>query len=169
VPARGIENILDQATALTLVETVLRIALGLRILHSGISNVRRWPNPVRNAAIVFPFCATAFGFVAVFFMVAGGLGLALGFGTQLAALMIALFLIPTLKIQRHWLRKLPSIIEELDLAVGQEGQKSNFRLLAKQAFHSHETGWQNNLLLLLLALFFVLRGSPAFGIDNLLG
>jgi hypothetical protein len=24
-------------------------------------------------------------------------------------------------------------------------------------------------LLLLLALFFVLRGSPAFGIDNLLG
>jgi uncharacterized membrane protein YphA (DoxX/SURF4 family) len=160
---------LDQAHALTLVETILRIALGLRILHSGISNVRRWPNPVRNAAIVFPFGATAFGFAAVFFMVAGGLGLALGLGTRVAALMVALFLIPTLKIQHHWLHALPPIIEDVKRAVGQDPSHGKLQLLAKQAFHSHETGWQNNLVLLLLALFFVLRGSPAFGIDNLLG
>jgi uncharacterized membrane protein YphA (DoxX/SURF4 family) len=159
---------LDQATSLTLVETALRVALGLRILHSGLNNVRRWPNAARNAEIVFPFGAPVFGFIAVFFMVAGGLGLALGLGTRLAALMIALFLIPTLKIQRHWLRALPPIMEDV-IRAGQEASKSKLQLLAKQAFHSHETGWQNNLLLLILALFFVLRGSPAFGIDNLLG
>ena len=28
-------------------------------------------------------------------------------------------------------------------------------------------GWQNNLVLLLVALFFSLRGSVAFGLDNL--
>jgi uncharacterized membrane protein YphA (DoxX/SURF4 family) len=160
---------LDQATSLTLVETTLRIALGLRILHSGLSNVRRWPNAVRNAEIVFPFGATVFGFIAVFFMVAGGLGLALGLGTRLAALMIALFLIPTLKIQRHWLRALPSMIEDVGRALGQESQKTKFQLLARHAFHSHETAWQTNLLMLIVALFFLLRGSPAFGIDNLLG
>jgi uncharacterized membrane protein YphA (DoxX/SURF4 family) len=159
---------LDQATSLTLVETALRVALGLRILHSGLNNVRRWPNAARNAEIVFPFGAPVFGFIAVFFMVAGGLGLALGLGTRLAALMIALFLIPTLKIQRHWLRALPPIMEDV-IRAGQKASKSKLQLLAKQAFHSHETGWQNNLLLLILALFFVLRGSPAFGIDNLLG
>ncbi len=159
---------MDQATSLTLVETALRVALGLRILHSGLNNVRRWPNAARNAEIVFPFGAPVFGFIAVFFMVAGGLGLALGLGTRLAALMIALFLIPTLKIQRHWLRALPPIMEDV-IRAGQEASKSKLQLLAKQAFHSHETGWQNNLLLLILALFFVLRGSPAFGIDNLLG
>jgi len=160
---------LDQATSLTLVETVLRVALGLRILHSGLSNVRRWPNAVRNAEIVFPFGATVFGFIAVFFMVAGVVVLALGLGTRLAALMIALFLIPTLKIQRHWLRALPSMIEDVGRALGQESQKTKFQLLARHAFHSHETAWQTNLLMLIVALFFLLRGSPAFGIDNLLG
>ena len=159
---------MDQATSLTLVETVLRVALGLRILHSGLSNVRKWPNAVRNAEIVFPFGATVFGFIAVFFMVAGGLGLAVGLGTRLAALMIALFLIPTLKIQHHWLHALPPIIEDVKRVVGQDPSNSKLQLLAKQAYHSHETGWQNNLLLLIVALFFVLRGSPAFGIDNLL-
>ena len=123
---------------------------------------------MRNAKIVFPFGATVFGFIAVFFMVAGGLGLALGLETRLAALMIVLFLIPTLKIQHHWLHALPPIIEDVKRAVGQDPSNSKLQLLAKQAYHSHETGWQNNLLLLIVALFFVLRGSPAFGIDNLL-
>ena len=159
---------MDQTASLTLVETILRVALGLRFLYSGVRNVRRWPNAVRNAEIAFPFGATAFGFIAVIFMVAGGLGLALGFATRLAAVMIVLFLIPTLKIQRHWLRVLPPMIEDVNHALGQESQKIKFQLLARQAFHSHETGWQANLLMLLLALFFALRGSPAFGIDNLL-
>jgi len=160
---------LDPAASLVVVETVLRIALGLRFLHSGVSNVRRWPNPVRNAEIIFPFGFKVFGFIAVFLMVAGGLGLALGFATRLAALMIALFLLPTFMIQRHWLGVLPSMIEDVNRGLADESRKSLFQRLAKQAFHSHETGWQNNLLMLIVALFFVVRGSPAFGIDNLLG
>jgi uncharacterized membrane protein YphA (DoxX/SURF4 family) len=124
---------------------------------------------VRNAEIVFPFGFKVFGFIAVCLMVAGGLGLALGMATRLAALMIALFLIPTFAIQRHWLSVLPSMIEDVNRALADESRKSQFQRLSKQAFHSHETGWQNNLLMLLMALYFAVRGSPAFGIDNLLG
>ena len=159
---------MDQGFSLTLVETILRIVLGLRFLYSGVSNVRRWPNAVRNAEIVFPFGATFSGLIAIFLMVAGGLGLTLGFQTRLASLMIALFLIPTLKIQSHWLRTLPAMIDEVNNALPQEEFKKNFRLLARHAIHSHETGWQNNLLLLVVALLFSLRGSVAFGLDNLL-
>ena len=157
---------MEQGLSFTLIETLLRIALGLRFLYSGVSNVRRWPNPVKNAEIVFPFGSTFFGFVAVFLMVAGGVGLVLGFHTRLAALMIVLFLIPTLRIQRHWLRTLPGMIEEVDKGLAQEEGKRKFRLLARHALHSHETGWKNNLLFLLLAAWFALRGSIVFGLDN---
>lgn len=158
---------MNQENLLILVETLLRIGLGLRFLNSGLSNIRRWPNPVKNTAIIFPFGATVFGAIAVFLMVAGGLGVALGFMTRIAALMIGLFLIPTFKIQRHWLKNLPAMIDEVDRAIAQGPVKSKFQLLAKQAFHSHQTGWQTNLLLLAVALFFALRGSVAFGLDNL--
>ncbi len=158
---------MDQAAALIVVEVILRIGLGLRFLNSGLSNIRRWPNPVKNTAIIFPFGATFFGAIAVFLMVGGGIGLLLGFMTRVAALMLALFLIPTLKIQRHWLKNLPAMIDEVDRAIAQGPAKSKFQLLAKQAFHSHQTGWQTNLLLLAVALFFALRGSVAFGLDNL--
>jgi uncharacterized membrane protein YphA (DoxX/SURF4 family) len=124
---------------------------------------------MRNAEIVFPCGFKVFGFIAVFLMVGGGLGLALGVATRLAALMIALFLIPTFAIQRHWLSVLPSMIEDVNRALADASRKNTFQRLARQAFHSHETGWQNNLLMLLLALYFAVRGSPAFGIDNLLG
>lgn len=156
---------MDQATALTVIETILRFMLGLRFLYSGLSNVRRWPNAVDNARLVFPFGATFFGFVAVLLMVAGGVGLALGFQTRIAALMIVLFLIPTLKIQRYWLRTLPATIEEVNRALAQD-EFSKFRLIARHALHSHETGWQNNLILLFAALLFSIRGSIAFGLDN---
>jgi uncharacterized membrane protein YphA (DoxX/SURF4 family) len=158
---------MSQENLLIVVESILRIGLGLRLLNSGVSNLIRWPHPVKNTAIVFPFGATVFGAIAVFLMVAGGLGVALGFMTRIAALMIAFFLIPTLKIQRHWLKNLPAMIDEVDRAIAQESAKSKFRLLARQAFHSHQTGWQTNLLLLVVALFFALRGSVAFGLDNL--
>jgi uncharacterized membrane protein YphA (DoxX/SURF4 family) len=157
---------LSQENLPILVEALLRIGLGLRFLNSGLSNLIRWPNPVKNTVIIFPFGATVFGAIAVFLMVAGGLGLVLGFGTRIAALMIALFLIPTFKIQRHWLTNLPGLIGEVDRAIAEESLKSKFRLLARQAFHSHQTGWQANLLMLFLALFFALRGSVAFGLDN---
>ena len=159
---------MDQSALLPVIESLLRVLLGLRVLHSGISNVIRWPNPTKNTRLIFPFGVTFFAVVAVFLMVAGGLGLALGFQTRLAASMIALFLIPALKIQFYWLRELPAVIEEVNRAIPQEPINGKFRLLAKQAFHSHETGWQNNLVLLFAALFFALRGSVAFGLDNLL-
>ena len=157
---------MDQGFSLALIEAALRIGLGLRFLYSGVSNIRRWPNPVRNAELVFPFGATFFGIVAVFLMIAGGTALTLGFHTRLAALMIALFLIPTLKIQRHWLSTLPVMIKELDDALPQERFRNKFRLLARHALHSHETGWKDNLLFLLLAAWFALRGSIVFGLDN---
>ena len=159
---------MDQGVLLSVIETLLRVALGLRILHSGVSNVVRWPNPTKNTRLIFPFGATFFAVVAVFLMVAGGLGLALGFQTRPAAAMIALFLVPTLKIQFYWLRELPAVIEEVNRAVPEEPINGKFRLLAQQALHSHETGWKNNLVLLFAALFFALRGSVAFGLDNLL-
>ena len=162
------ETLLDTGTFLIVVETILRVGLGLRILNSGLSNIRRWPNPVKNASFVFPFGATFFGTAAVFLMVAGGLGLALGLATPVAAMLIALFLTPTLLIQRYWLKTLPGMIEEVGGALARDPERSTFRTIARQAFHSHESGWQDNLLLLILALFFALRGSVAFGLDNLL-
>src|SRR6266704_71426 len=54
------------------------VILGWRMLISGLSNVRRWPNPVNTASILFPKGATFFGLVATFFMVVGGFGVAAG-------------------------------------------------------------------------------------------
>lgn len=156
---------MDDAFLMVAVETILRITLGLRFLYSGLSNVRRWPNAVENAALVFPFGQTFFGFIAVLLMVGGGIGLTVGLMTRAAAAMIVLFLIPTLKIQWYWLRALPATIEEVNNAVPQEEIKKKIRLLARQAYHSHETGWQNNLLFLVVALFYCVRGSTAFGLD----
>jgi uncharacterized membrane protein YphA (DoxX/SURF4 family) len=160
---------MDQTSLLTAVETTLRIALGLRFLSSGLSNIRRWPNAVENANLVFPFGGTLFGAVAVFLMVAGGIGLTVGFLTRLAAFMIVLFLIPTLKIQRHWLRGLPATIEEVSHALPDGDVRSKFRLVARHAYHAHETGWQNNLVLMAVGLFFTVRGASALALDLWLG
>ena len=157
---------MDPMFLMVALETLLRISLGVRFLYSGLSNVQRWPNAVENAKLVFTFGHTGFGLIAVFFMVAGGIGLTLGFQTRLSALMIVLFLIPTLKIQWHWLRTLPATIEEVNNALPQGEFRTQFRLLARHAYHSHETGWQNNLLFMVVALFYVVRGSIAFGLDN---
>src|SRR5690349_5206172 len=89
VPRRWSGRPVDQQTLLTIVETALRIAFGLRFLTSGVSNIRRWPNPVRNAELVFPFGTKFFGAVAVFLMIGGAAGLILGLATRTAALMIA--------------------------------------------------------------------------------
>ncbi|HEY1266627.1 MAG TPA: DoxX family protein [Candidatus Binatia bacterium] len=157
---------MDQQTLLTIAETALRIGFGLRFLTSGISNIRRWPNPVRNAELVFPFGTKFFGVVAVFLMVGGAAGLILGLATRIAALMIALFLLPTIKIQLHWLKALPPIIEEVSGAVT-EAARPKLQLLARHAYHSHETTLQENILFVLLALYFAARGAGAFALDNL--
>jgi uncharacterized membrane protein YphA (DoxX/SURF4 family) len=153
-------------------EALVRIALGLRFLSSGLSNLRRWPNPVRNARIAFPaFREDAqrfLGAAAVALMILGGLGLVLGFLTRLSALAIVVFLLPTFKIHRHWLRQLPAMKEAVEAALaGNRGAFESFQVIGRQAYHSHETGWKENLLLALLALFFMARGSAAFGLDHL--
>ena len=157
---------MEPSVLLSAVETLLRIILGLRFLSSGLSNIRRWPSAVDNARLVVPFGETFFGLVAVFLMVAGGIGLALGFHTQLAALMIVLFLIPTFPIHRHWLRTTPAMIEKIRGGLSDEETLNQFRLMARHAFHSHETGWQNNIVFLVVALFYAVRGSSALGLDN---
>jgi uncharacterized membrane protein YphA (DoxX/SURF4 family) len=152
---------------LVFLEVLLRIALGLRFLSSGVSNVRRWPHAVGTAGPVFPKGTTFFAFIGVAFMVLGGIGVTAGFQTRAAALLIAIFLIPTFAIQREHLRKRPQVLERLLSALPVNGPRDELRRLGRDAIHAAETGWQANVIFLLLALFFAVRGSVAFGIDNL--
>ena len=48
---------MDYSILFLVVEAVLRVILGWRMLVSGLSNVRRWPNPVNTASILFPIGA----------------------------------------------------------------------------------------------------------------
>jgi hypothetical protein len=82
--------------------------------------------------------------------------------------MIILFLIPTFKIQWHWLQVFPETVQRVESAVADASARDDFQVLSKHAIHAHEVGLQDNLVLLIAALFFALRGSVAFGIDNLL-
>ncbi len=159
---------MDQGIFLTIIESVLRIILGLRFLSSGISNVRRWPHATYTAKLVFPQGAYFFGFVATALMVLGGSGLALGFQTPIAALMLIVFLLPTFKLHLHWLQILPEALNAVGDSLAHQGAKGQLQLLGRHAIHAHETGWQTNIVLLVMALFFCARGSAAFGLDNLM-
>lgn len=154
---------------LVAIEVSLRVALGLRILYSGVSNVARWPNAIGTARIVFAKWTTFFAFMGVAFMVLGGISLALGFQTRIAAFMIAGFLLPTFEIQRQRLQTLPEMLEKALGAISETETRNEVRQLGRHAVHAYEIGWQNNLILLLVAIFFLIRGSVAFGLDNLLG
>ena len=159
---------MDQGIFLTIIESVLRIILGLRFLSSGISNVRRWPHATHTAKLVFPQGAYFFGFVATALMVLGGSGLALGFQTPIAALMLIVFLLPTFKLHLHWLQILPEALNAVGNSLAHQGAKGQLQLLGRHAIHAHETGWQTNIVLLVMALFFCARGSAAFGLDNMM-
>ena len=159
---------MDQGIFLTIIESVLRIILGLRFLSSGISNIRRWPHATHTAKLVFPQGAYFFGFVATALMVLGGSGLALGFQTPIAALMLIVFLLPTFKLHLHWLQILPEALNAVGDSLAHQGAKGQLQLLGRHAIHAHETGWQTNIVLLVVALFFCARGSAAFGLDNLM-
>jgi len=159
---------MDQGIFLTIIESVLRIILGLRFLSSGISNIRRWPHATHTAKLVFPQGAYFFGFVATALMVLGGSGLALGFQTPIAALMLIVFLLPTFKLHLHWLQILPEALNAVGDSLAHQGAKGQLQLLGRHAIHAHETGWQTNIVLLVMALFFCVRGSAAFGLDNLM-
>src|SRR5262245_4889141 len=97
------------------------------MLISGLSNVRRWPNPVNTASILFPKGATFFGFLATFLMVVGGFGLIVGIQTQICAIMIIIFLIPTFALHFHWLKVLPTMVPVVTTALKDEKARNYFR------------------------------------------
>lgn len=152
---------------LTIAELVFRIIFGWRFLLSGMSNVRRWPNPVNTASILFPKGAKFFGLSATFLMVVGGLGVAAGFQTPLCAAMLMIFLIPTFPLHSHWLKVLPTMAPVVKQALNEERAQDYFRLFDRQSFHAHEVGIHDNLVFLAAAFYFVVRGSGAFGLDDL--
>ena len=159
---------MEPASLVLVAETVLRIILGWRFLISGLSNIRRWPNPVSTASILFPKGAPFFGFVATVFMVVGGLGVAIGFQTQICSLMLIIFLIPTFNLHFYWLKVLPTMVPIVKSAIGDEKAQDYFRSFDRQSFHAHEVGLRDNLVFLAAALYFTVRGSGAYGLDNLM-
>lgn len=159
---------LDQGNLLIALESVLRVILGLRFLSSGVSNIRRWPNPVRTASLVFPRGAPFFGLVATVLMVVGGLGVALGLQTPLCSLMLVIFLIPTFNVHQYWLKVLPVMITSVKSQLRDETAKNHFRTFERQSIHAHEVGIRDNLVFLAAAVYFVARGAAAYGLDNLM-
>ena len=151
---------------LLVAEAALRVILGWRMLVSGVSNIRRWPNPVNTASILFPQGAVFFGFIATFLMVVGGFGLAAGIQTPICALMIIVFLIPTFALHAHWLKVLPSMVPVVNSALKDEKAQNYFRSFDRQAYHAHEVGIRDNLVFVAGAVYFAIRGSAAFGLDN---
>lgn len=159
---------MDHSSLVLMAEAVLRIIFGWRFLISGVSNVRRWPNPVQTASILFPKGAPFFGFVATVFMVVGGLGVASGFQTQICSVMLIIFLIPTFNLHFYWLKVLPTMVPVVKSAIGDEKAQDYFRSFDRQSFHAHEVGVRDNLVFLAAALYFTVRGSGAYGLDNLI-
>jgi uncharacterized membrane protein YphA (DoxX/SURF4 family) len=159
---------LDHSTVLLISEAILRIILGWRFFLSGVSNVRRWPNPVNTASLIFPKGAVFFGFLATFLMVAGGAGVAAGFQTPVSALMLAIFLIPTFNIHYYWLKVLPTMVPIVKQSIGDSKAQDYFRSFDRQSYHAHEVGIRDNLVLLAASIYFVVRGSGPYGLDTLL-
>ena len=157
---------MEQSSVLLIAEAGLRVILGWRMLISGLSNVRRWPNPVNTASILFPRGATFFGFVATFLMVVGGLGVLAGIQTPICALMIIIFLIPTFGLHWHWLKVLPTMVPVVQAAIKDERAQNYFRAFDRQSYHAHEVGIRDNLVFVAAAAYFLVRGSAAFGVDN---
>jgi uncharacterized membrane protein YphA (DoxX/SURF4 family) len=159
---------LEHTTLMLIAEAVLRVILGWRFLISGLSNVGRWPNPVQTASILFPKGATFFGFVATLLMVVGGLGVAAGVQTPLCSTMVIIFLIPTFVLHSYWLKVLPTMAPVVKAALNDEEAQNYFRSFDRQSYHAHEVGIRDNLVFLAAAVYFAVRGSTAFGLDNLM-
>jgi len=157
---------LEHSNLVIFAEAMLRAVLGWRMLISGLSNVRRWPNPVDTARILFPKGATFFGFMATFLMVVGGLGVAVGLQTPICALMIVIFLIPTFFLHAYWLKVLPTMAPAVKNALKDEQAQNYFRSFDRQAYHAHEVGLRDNVVFLAAAVYFAVRGSAGFGVDN---
>lgn len=160
---------MEQATLISLSEATLRVILGWRMLISGVSNVRRWPNPVDTASILFPRGATFFGLVATFLMVVGGFGVAAGIQTPICAVMIVIFLVPTFGLHWHWLKVLPTMAPVVKAAIKDDRAQNYFRSFERQSYHAHEVGIRDNLVFVAAAVYFAVRGSAGFGVDNWFG
>jgi uncharacterized membrane protein YphA (DoxX/SURF4 family) len=160
---------LENPTLVLVAEALLRVILGWRMLISGISNVTRWPNPVNTASILFPKGATFFGFMATFLMVVGGFGLAAGIQTPICALMVIIFLLPTFGLHWHWLKVLPAMVPVVKAALQDEKAQAYFRSFDRQSYHAHEVGVRDNLVFVMAAIFFAIKGSAAYGVDNWFG
>lgn len=159
---------MEHTTLMLIAEAVLRVILGWRFLISGLSNVGRWPNPVQTASILFPRGATFFGLMATLLMVVGGLGVAAGFQTPLSSAMVIIFLIPTFVLHSYWLKVLPTMAPVVKAALNDEKAQNYFRSFDRQSYHAHEVGIRDNLVFLAAAVYFAVRGSTAFGLDNLM-
>jgi uncharacterized membrane protein YphA (DoxX/SURF4 family) len=101
-------------------------------------------------------------------MVAGGAGLIAGFQTPICAVMIIVFLIPTFFLHAYWLKVLPTMAPVVANALKDEQAKNRFHNFDRQAYHAHEVGIRDNLVFLVAAIYFAVRGSGGFGVDNLL-
>jgi len=157
---------LEQATLVLITEATLRVIIGWRFLISGLSNVRRWPNPINTASLLFPKGAAFFGFMATVLMVVGGLGVAAGFQTPICSAMLIIFLIPTFGLHSYWLKVLPAMAPVVKNAISDEKAQNYFRSFDRQSYHAHEVGIRDNLVLLAGAVYFAVRGSAGFGLDN---
>ena len=162
------EEILEHLTLVGIAEAFLRVILGWRFLISGLSNVRRWPNPVNTASILFPAHAKLFGLIATVLMVVGGLGVATGFQTPIASTMLVVFLIPTFSVHYYWLKVLPTMAPTVKTSIADDKALGYFRNFERQAFHAHEVGIRDNLVLLAAVAYFAVRGSGAYGLDYLI-
>ena len=159
---------MEHTTLMLIAEAVLRVILGWRFLISGLSNVGRWPNPVQTASILFPRGATFFGLMVILFMVVGGLGVAAGLQMPFCSAMVIIFLIPTFVLHSYWLKVLPTMAPVVKAALNDEKAQNYFRSFDRQSYHAHEVGIRDNLVFLAAAVYFAVRGSTAFGLDNLI-
>lgn len=162
------EESLEDSTLVGIVEAFLRVILGWRFLISGLSNVRRWPNPVNTASILFSQHAKLFGLIATVLMVGGGLGLAAGFQTPISSTMLVVFLVPTFSVHYYWLKVLPTMAPTVKNSIADDQALGYFGSFERQAFHAHEVGIRDNLVLLAAAAYFAVRGSGAYGLDNMI-
>lgn len=160
---------MEAATLVLIAEALLRFILGWRMFISGVSNMARWPNPVNTASILFPKGAVFFGVMATFLMVVGGAGLAVGLQTPLCAVMVVVFLIPTFGLHWHWLKVLPTMVPVVKAAIKDDQAQGYFRSFDRQSYHAHEVGLRDNLVFLVAAIYFAIKGSAAYGVDNWLG
>jgi uncharacterized membrane protein YphA (DoxX/SURF4 family) len=163
------EERLEHSTLVGLAEAFFRVILGWRFLISGLSNVRRWPNPVNTASILFAKQSKIFGLIATVLMVGGGLGVAAGFQTPISSTMLFVFLIPTFSLHYYWLKVLPTMAPTVKNSIADDKALGYFRNFERQAFHAHEVGIRDNLVLLAGVIYFAVRGSGAYGLDNLIG